>query len=403
MEAPMARLIDDDDFDGQLDRTLAAAMFGTADVGEAVATAGRIVPGDLGSWHDEWTATAVSAEAEAAEAAAGGHRLSAAQAHLRASEYHRQAFFYVRDDLASPVLAGAYGRHRDSFRAAAELLPFPVETVAIPYEGTTLSGYLARPDASGAPRPTVVLPAGYDSTAESGYLSWGPAALEHGCNLLTFEGPGQGGVLYRQGLTFRHDYEAVLTPTVDWLLTRPGVDPDALILFGRSFAGYLAPRGAASEHRLAGLVCDPVQLDFGAAFRGRFGDEVVDRALADDPTLDDDLAFLLQEPRRRNFFESRMVTHGVATIAAYIREVCRFTAAGVAAGISCPALLLDAEGDPVGSGQVDQLAAALDPARTRVHRFTAAEGAGGHCEGTGQRRVERVVHDWIDEVLADRG
>jgi hypothetical protein len=57
----------------------------------------------------------------------------------------------------------------------------------------------------------------------------------------------------------------------------------------------------------------------------------------------------------------------------------------------------------VGSGQVDQLAAALDPARTTVHRFTAAEGAGGHCEGTGQRRVERVVHDWIDETLAARG
>jgi dienelactone hydrolase len=189
---------------------------------------------------------------------------------------------------------------------------------------------------------------------------------------------------------------------VDWLVGQPGVDPGALILFGRSFAGYLAPRGAAFEHRLAGLICDPVQLDFGAAFRGRFGEEIVNRALTGDPTLDDDLAFLLQDLRRRNFFESRMVTHGVTTLAGYIREICRFTAAEVAPRISCPALLLDAEGDPVGSGQVDQLAAALDPARTTVHRFTAAEGAGGHCEGTGQRRVERVVHDWIDETVAAR-
>jgi dienelactone hydrolase len=399
----MPRIIDDDDFDGQFGRTLAAAMFGTADVGEALATAARITPGDLGSWHDEWTVTAVSAEAEAEAALAGGHHLSAAQAGLRASEYHRQAFFYVRDDLASPVLADGYRRHRDTFRAAAGRLPFPVEAVAIPCLGTTLNGYLARPDDAGTPRPTVVLPAGYDSTAESGYLSWGPAALEHGCNLLTFEGPGQGGVLYERGLTFRPDFEAVLTPTVDWLVAQPGVDPGALILFGRSFAGYLAPRGAAFEPRLAGLVCDPVQLDFGAAFRGRFGDEIVDRAMADDATLDGDLAFLLEDPRRRNFFASRMVTHGVDTLSGYIREICRFTAADVASQISCPALLLDAEGDPVGSGQVDQLAAALDPARTTVHRFTAAEGAGGHCEGTGQRRVERVVHDWIDETLAARG
>jgi hypothetical protein len=37
-----------------------------------------------------------------------------------------------------------------------------------------------------------------------------------------------------------------------------------------------------------------------------------------------------------------------------------------------------------------------------VHHFTAAEGAGGHCEGLGQRRVERVVFDWLDTVLAGR-
>ena len=373
-------------------------MFGNADVNEAVATADRIIPGDLGSWHDEWTATAVSAEAEVDAALAGGHRLSAAQAGLRASEYHRQAFFYLRDDLASTALADGYRRHRDTFRAAAGRLPFPVETVAIPYEGTTLNGYLAR--------PTTPAPAAHGGAAgrlrldrEGGYLSWGPAALKHGCNLLTFEGPGQGGVLYKQGLTFRHDFEPVLTPTVDWLVAQPGVDPGALILFGRSFAGYLAPRGAAFEHRLAGLICDPVQLDFGAAFRGRFGDEIVDRAMADDPTLDGDLAFLLEDPRRRNFFESRMVTHGVTPSPA---------TSGRSAGSRRPRWPPDlvpgpaarCRGDPVGSGQIDQLAAALDPARTTVHRFTAAEGAGGHCEGTGQRRVERVVHDWIDETLA---
>ncbi len=396
----MTRFIDDDDFDGQFGRTMAAAVFGAADVGEAVATAGRIVPGDLTSWHAEWTATAEAATAEAEDSRGRGHPLSAAQAWLRASEYHRQAFFYLRDDLSSPALLASYARHRHTFRSAAPLLPHPVEAVAIPYGDATLTGYLVRPDDGGTPRPTVLLPAGYDSTAESGYANWALPALEHGMNLLTYEGPGQGGVLYTQGLTFRHDYEAVLTPVVDWLAAQPGVDPGGLVLFGRSFAGYLAPRGAAFEHRLAGLVCDPAQFDFEAALRTRFGDDLVDRAMAGDATLDSDLAFLLEDPRRRNFFRSRMVTHGVDTVSAYIRELSRFSVAEVAGDISCPALLLDAEGDPVGSGQVDRLAAVLDPARTTVHRFTAAEGAGGHCEGMGQRRVERVVHDWIDETLS---
>jgi hypothetical protein len=38
----------------------------------------------------------------------------------------------------------------------------------------------------------------------------------------------------------------------------------SLVLIGRSFAGYLAPRAASFEHRLAALVCDPAQPDLGA-------------------------------------------------------------------------------------------------------------------------------------------
>ncbi len=63
-------------------------------------------------------------------------------------------------------------------------------------------------------------------------------------NCLIIEGSGRGGVLYehrcRSGTTGK-PYSA---PAIDWLIGRPGVDPDALVLFGRSFAGYLSPRGA---------------------------------------------------------------------------------------------------------------------------------------------------------------
>ena len=102
-------------------------------------------------------------------------------------------------------------------------------------------GYLLRPDDSRRPRPTVLAPAGYDSTAEEGYPLNAVSALARGMNCLIFEGPGQGGVLFDRRLPLRHDSEAVLTPVVDRLLAQDGVDPDALILFGRSFAGYLAP------------------------------------------------------------------------------------------------------------------------------------------------------------------
>ena len=191
----------------------------------------------------------------------------------------------------------------------------------------------------------------------------------------------------------------MLTPVVDWVLDQAGVDPSALVLFGRSFAGYLAPRGASAEHRLAALVCDPVQYDFGEAVRRRMGDDVWATLQAADPALDAQLNAVLDDPAKRNWYLSRMVTHGVTTVGDYYRELARSPLRGLADRITCPTLLLDAEGDPSSSGQTEEIAQALT-CPTTVHHFTEAEGAGGHCEGLGQRRVERVVFDWIDTVLA---
>lgn len=61
----------------------------------------------------------------------------------------------------------------------------------------------------------------------------------------------------------------MLTPVADFAVTKPEVDGDRLALFGRSFAGHLAPRGAAAEPRIAALVCDPGQLDMGARVKER--------------------------------------------------------------------------------------------------------------------------------------
>lgn len=396
----MTRFIRDDDFDDQFARTLSAAASGCADLGEAFATADRIVPGDLDSWYQEWARTAGEVRDEADDSVDAGHLASGSECFLRASEYYRQAFYYARDDLESPVLLDTYAAHRASFLAALPALPFRAEAVEIPYQDTTLNGYLFRPDDEDGSRPTVIAPAGYDSTAEAGYAATAVDALRRGLNCLVFEGPGQGGVLYEQRLFFRPDFEAVLTPVVDWLVTQPGVDPARLVLFGRSFAGYLAPRGATGEHRIAALICDPVQYDFGASVRARMGDDLWAQVEADDPAADETLDGLLADPRQAYFYRSRIATHGTSTVRAYLRELSRFSLAGRAGEITCPTLALEAEGDSASQGQLGVFAGALT-APVTTHRFTAAEGAGGHCEGLGQRRLERVVYDWIETVLPD--
>ena len=75
--------------------------------------------------------------------------------------------FYLRGDIGDPLLRQPYLQMRDCFRAAIPALAFRTEPVRIPYDGTALNGYLMTPHGSRGPRPTVLFPAGYDSTHES--------------------------------------------------------------------------------------------------------------------------------------------------------------------------------------------------------------------------------------------
>ena len=387
------------DFDGQLGRSLTAAMRGSADLGEVFAVVERIVAGDVDSWAREWVATAQSVHAEADRARQAGDVVDARRAYLRASEYYRQSFFFARTRLDDPVLTSSYASHVETFQAAVPLLPYATTPVELDQGGVRVHGYLFRPDDSGRPRPTVLAPAGYDSTAESGFPSTAVSALERGFNCLVFEGPGQGGVLYTDHQVMRPDYEVVVSPVVDWLVTQGGVDPAALVLFGRSFAGYLAPRAAAIDHRFAALVCDPAQYDFGAAIRARMGEDTWRRLEEHDPTLEADLtSMMMRDPIAANGQQWRMTAHGLTALSDYLRELSRYSVADLAGQITCPTLALAGEDDFAGTGQLQIFAEALT-APVTTHTFTKAEGAGGHCEGLGQDRLDQYVYGWLREQL----
>src|SRR3712207_6143485 len=144
----------------------------------------------------------------------------------------------------------------------------PVEPVEIPFEGTTLPGYFCRVDDSDRPRPTLICTNGYDSTIYELYLDFA-AALRRGYNLLLYDGPGQGRPLIKQGLVMRPDWENVVRPVVDYALTRPEVDAEKLVIMGISLGGYLAPRAASAEHRLAACIADPGLWDMLEAMKAR--------------------------------------------------------------------------------------------------------------------------------------
>jgi pimeloyl-ACP methyl ester carboxylesterase len=208
--------------------------------------------------------------------------------------------------------------------------------------------------------------------------------------VLVFEGPGQGEALIVRHLTFRPDFENVLTPVIDWLEAQPE-DPGPLILFGRSFAGYLAPRAATREHRLAALVCDPAQPDMAAHLPKGVGGKVAGPAVS---------AMMRVSRNRAEFFRSRMATHGVTDPGAYFAELRAFTMLDDAGLITCPTLLVESEHDPVGGGGPVLYDALTCP--KELVRLTAAQGVDGHCGGLGQQVWADTVYGWLDRQLAAR-
>ncbi len=377
----------DEFYDAALVRTMSAAYTEMADLGEALAVARTVGRPTPDGWFRAWSAMADQVTGVGARAEEDGDRVTARGAFLRATEYHRQALYFIRHDLSDVRLRHAFDRHVACFVRALPLLDGPAEAIEIPYEETVLRGFFFAPDGSGAARPTMLFPAGYDSTAENGYVNV-PAALARGYNAVVFEGPGQGAALYRQGLYFRPDFDAVLTPLVDLLIRRPDVRADRIVLIGRSFAGYLAPQAATVEHRIAALVCDPAQprmsMKIPTGVLGRIAVPVIRLQMR-------------RSADRAEFFGARMAGHGLTDVAAYLRELRRFDMLGDAARIDCPTLLVECEGDFAG-GAGPVLHEALRCPKTLV-TLTADRGAGGHIGGLGQRVWEAAVYGWLRTTL----
>lgn len=71
---------------------------------------------------------------------------------------------------------------------------------------------------------------------------------------------------------------------------------------------------------------------------------------------------------------------------------------GIAEKISCPTLVLDAEEDMFFKGQPEELYKHLTCPKTLMH-FTAAEGAGAHCQVGAHRLGFARIYDWLDETF----
>jgi pimeloyl-ACP methyl ester carboxylesterase len=386
-------------------RMFGAAEYGGSQFGEVLATSARITAGDYDSWFEAWNATADAVAREAHDQLARGHHVSARDGFLRASNYYRCSEFFLHGNPRDPRLACAYQRSIDCYKTCAALFDPPIEPVEIPYEGTTLPGYFHRVDLSGIARPTVIMHSGFDGSAEEMHVSGARAAVERGYNALAFDGPGQFGPLHREGLTFRPDWEKVVTPVVDFILAQASVEPGKIALMGVSLGGELAPRAAAFEKRLAALVANDGIYDYGAIHIADVPREQRDEAerlikAAQAPDIDQMMEEAMKSsPTSRWALTHGMYVTGTSSPRAYVAAALDYNLkSGVAEAISCPTLVCEAEGDLFFKGQPQELYDHLTCQKTLI-RFTNAEGAGSHCQVGASRLAFARIYDWLDEVL----
>jgi len=385
-------------FDFQLVRAMCAGSYGDGgSVGECFSTARGIVDGDTESWAIAWSETAEGVEAIAVECLRGGHVVSAREAFLRASCYWRTAFFYL--EHVDPRQLEMYMRHRACFIQAAKLFEPSIEPVSIPYEhGKTLPAYFMRADATGGPRPTVMILGGADTTCEELYF-WGggAAAVRRGYNALLWEGPGQvGAYALDPELTYRPDWEVPTRYAVDYVLSRDDVDPERLALMGHSFGGYLAPRAVAYEKRITAVVANSLTSAFKPVFMAAMG---LDPREPYGDDLEDKVDF--SDPAKKWFVTNFKESFGLAgqSLAAFFDVLASYNLTDLEAEITCPLLYIGGEGEgPLMTAAGHEFYEKLTCPKTE-HVVRSVDGGEAHCTVNNPSLKHQIEFDWLDDVF----
>jgi pimeloyl-ACP methyl ester carboxylesterase len=354
-------------------------LSGCADLGEVLETVKLITEGDAQSWYTAWAATSerVLALAERTQ-----DPLSKGGAYMRAATYQRTGEFLLPpDDPKRPASFELTGR---LFYAGLDALGVCYERFEAPYENGRLRALYLPGPAGSEKRPLFVLVGGFDSILEEMYPVLGKAALDRGYSVLIYEGPGQGEPLRKYGMKFTAEWEKPTAAVLDEFL-RHHAKPWKIVLLGMSFGGYLAPRAAAFDERIGGVVafdeCFDVQECVAPVL-----------AAAKDPAA-------LKSPGVAGGYRTALWTMGTKGIDDTLEVFSRYKLALVADRIRQDVLILAGTEDQlIPLHQAADFEKALVNARSVTTRiFDRPSGGAEHCQSGNITLVHAAVFDWLLE------
>lgn len=360
----------------QFRRGLGETQEGGGAVSEVFQAASRMQPGDLESWHEEWLRIAERNAARGDEEERAGHIRTAMNCWLRASEYYRQAEFWLLPE--DPRRLATFTRCEAVTQKWIRHLDPPGEAVEIPYEpGKPMPAYFIRSPQyrAGARQPVLISFGGLDSFKDELWFMTGHGAVQRGIAVLMVDGPGQGGTLRRHKLASRHDYEVPVGKCIDWLEQRADVDTTRIAVSGSSMGGYYAARAGSKEHRLAACISHGAIWDIAQRFRDR----------GEDHALANHMKWVL----------------GAKSMAEAIEKAKPFKLEGVLDSMRCPYLVLHGGHDVLG---VENVKTVYEYAKSKgvnvTLRLTSAEETGAeHCQHDNPTLGQELMIDWLADVF----
>jgi pimeloyl-ACP methyl ester carboxylesterase len=245
-----------------------------------------------------------------------GHMTTALNRYFDASTLYAHAQHVIFENNAEKsYLHAASLRCFDHVR---QLAPYRIEHINIDWSGGVLSGNLHLANTT-KPAPLVFYIPGCDQTKEMFPHPLLNQALQRDMHIFSFDGPGQGESNLRGIKLTPTNYEEAASAAIDYLISRPEIDPKLLVVYAMSFGSHWGVRIASKDSRVHALAAP------WASYCEKYH------------LLDD------EAPRWKQLF---MYLTGVTTEADLDEIADAMSVRGMVGAIACPTLLAVGEYDP---------------------------------------------------------
>jgi dienelactone hydrolase len=209
-----------------------------------------------------FVATAKRREAKARAAEAEGMAVTARDNYFMAAVHWGAAQWPLHDNDAENLELNA--NKRKCYGEYVRLADHRIEQVMLPFRGKTVPGWFHLPPGyQGGKIPVVISFPGMDTFKELFVGLQSDRWLSRGVAVLALDGPGQAECRVLGLTVSMENWTTVGKAVVDWLLTRPEIDPARIGLFGNSFGSFFATIVTANEPRIKACIANATCLEPG--------------------------------------------------------------------------------------------------------------------------------------------